>query len=106
MGDGGVTELISLIRAKEQAQAALAAAAAQHAERLALEAKPSQVPAIQPDGDTITGVAVPPLPRCGKVRRVAKTITSRGCACETASFRCVQFYGTFVASATRVGASN
>ena len=78
MGEGGMRELISLVRAKEMAQAALTAAAAQHADRLALEAEPSTSLAIRPEGETATGVAAPSSPRCGKVRRVAKAITSRG----------------------------
>ena len=78
MGEGGMRELISLVRAKEMAQAALAAAAAQHADRLALEAEPSTSLAIRPEGETATGVAAPSSPRCGKVRRVAKAITSTG----------------------------
>ena len=78
MGEGGMDELISLIRAKEEAQAALAAAAAQHAEHMAVEDDPSTSLSLRPEGETTTGVAAPPSPRCGKVRRVAKAITSRG----------------------------
>ena len=77
-GEGGVSELISLVRAKELAQAALAAAAAQHAEHMAVEEDPSTSLSLRPEGETATGVAAPPSPRCGKVRRVAKAITSRG----------------------------
>ena len=78
IGEGGVSELISLVRAKELAQAALAAAAAQHAERMAVEEDPSTSLSLRPEGETTTGVATPPSPRCGKARRVAKAITSRG----------------------------
>ena len=78
MGEGGVCELISLVRAKEMAQAALAVATAQHMERLAIEGETSTELLLQPEGETATGVAAPPSPRYGKVRRVAKAITSRG----------------------------
>ena len=78
IGEDGVRELVSLVRAKELAQAALAAAAAQHAERLAVEEEPSTSLRLRPEGETTTGVAAPPSPRRGRARRVAKAITSRG----------------------------
>ena len=73
-----MSELISLIRAKELAQAALAAAAVQHADHLALEAEASTALTTRTDKETATGVVAPPLPRRGRARRVAKAITSRG----------------------------
>ena len=77
---GGVRELISLVRAKELAQAAIAAAAAERAEQRPRvpEGGDAVVISMPEEGGQATGVAPSPTPCRGKTRRVAKEVTSRG----------------------------
>ena len=77
---GGHRELISLVRAKELAQAALAAAAAARAEQRTEgpEGGAVAVLSVPEEEGHATGVAPSPSPCRGKVRRVAKVVTSRG----------------------------
>ena len=77
---GGHRELITLVRAKELAQAALAAAAAARAEQRTEgpEGGAVAVLSMPEEEGQATGVAPSPSPCRGKVRRVAKAVTSRG----------------------------
>ena len=78
--EGGVRGLISLVRAKEMAQAALATAAAARVAQSPCEPEGGVTAALfmPEEGDQATRVALPPSPCRGKVRRVAKAATSRG----------------------------
>ena len=78
--EGEARELLSLIRSKEIAQAALAQAAAARAATAPEEAGASLVPVARPDrADTAAGAALsPPARGPVRTRRVAKAVTARG----------------------------
>ena len=77
---GGARELVSLVRAKELAQAALAAAAVERAEQRTRvpEGGDAMVISVPEEGGQATWVAPSPTTCKGKTRRVAKAVTSRG----------------------------
>ena len=77
---GGARELISLVRAKKLAQAALAAAVVARADHRTEppEGGDAAAPSVPDERGQATGVAPSPSPFRGKGRRVAKAITSRG----------------------------
>ena len=81
MADAGeAQEVLSLIRAKEIAQAALAKAAQARAAPAAKEAGASLVPGVRPDQEDKVAGAAPSSSnrRPAKTRRVAKAVTARG----------------------------
>lgn len=77
---GEAHEVLSLIRAKEIAQAALAQAALSHVAPAGDKAGASLVPAVRPDQEDIVAGAAPSSSnrRPAKTRRVAKAVTARG----------------------------
>ena len=81
MADAGeAQEVLSLIRAKEIAQAALAKAAQARAAPVAKEAGAPLVPGVRPEQEDQVAGAAPSSPnrRPAKTRRVAKAVTARG----------------------------
>ena len=78
--EGEARELLSLIRSKEIAQAALAQAAAARVAPAADEEGASLLSVARPDQeDTAAGAAPSPSTCCpGKTQRVAKAVTARG----------------------------
>ena len=81
MSDAGEAhEVLSLIRAKEIAQAALAQAALAHVAPAADEVGASLVPVARPDQEDKVAGAAPSSSnrRPAKTRRVAKAVTARG----------------------------
>ena len=78
--EGEAHEVLSLIRAKEIAQAALAQAALARVAPAADEAGASLVPVARPDQEDKVARAAPSSSnrRPAKTRRVAKAVTARG----------------------------
>ena len=78
--EGEAQEVLSLIRAKEIAQAALAKAAQARAAPVAKEAGAPLVPGVRPEQEDQVAGAAPSSPnrRPAKTRRVAKAVTARG----------------------------